>query len=63
MTAYDPQNIFGQMLRGEIPSVKVYEDETVLVVMDIFPHSRGQHLGLFVEQRTIKLSERLGGLG
>ncbi len=44
MTDYDPQNIFGKMVRGEIPSVKVYEDETVLVVMDIFPQSRGHTL-------------------
>jgi histidine triad (HIT) family protein len=44
VTAYDPQNIFGKMLRGEIPSVKVYEDETVLVVMDLFPQSRGHTL-------------------
>lgn len=44
MSDYDPQNIFGKMLRGEIPSVKVYEDETVLVVMDIFPQSRGHTL-------------------
>jgi histidine triad (HIT) family protein len=32
------------MVRGEIPSVKVYEDETVLVIMDIFPQSRGHTL-------------------
>jgi histidine triad (HIT) family protein len=44
VTAYDPQNIFAKMVRGEIPSVKVYEDETVLVIMDIFPQSRGHTL-------------------
>lgn len=44
MTAYDPGNIFGKMVRGEIPSVKVYEDETVLAIMDIFPQSRGHVL-------------------
>ena len=46
MTEYDPQNIFGKILRGEIPSVKVYEDETVLVMMDVFPQSRGHTLVL-----------------
>ena len=46
MTDYDPQNIFGKILRGEIPSVKVYEDETVLVMMDAFPQSRGHILVL-----------------
>ena len=44
MTDYDPQNIFGKILRGEIPSAKVYEDETVLVMMDVFPQSRGHVL-------------------
>jgi len=44
VTAYDPQNIFSRMVRGDIPSVKVYEDETVLVIMDIFPQSRGHTL-------------------
>ena len=44
MSEYDPQNIFSKMLRSEIPSVKVYEDETVLVVMDIFPQARGHTL-------------------
>jgi histidine triad (HIT) family protein len=46
VTEYDPQNIFGKILRGEIPSVKVYEDETVLVMMDVFPQSRGHTLVL-----------------
>jgi histidine triad (HIT) family protein len=46
VTAYDPQNIFGKILRGEIPSVKVYEDETVLAMMDAFPQSRGHVLVL-----------------
>ena len=44
MTAYDPQNIFARMLRGEIPSHKVFEDDTILVTMDIFPQSRGHVL-------------------
>ncbi len=44
MSAYDPQNIFAKIIRGEIPSVKVYEDEAVLVMMDIFPQSRGHVL-------------------
>ncbi len=44
MTAYDPGNIFGKIIRGEIPSHKVYEDADVLVMMDIFPQSRGHTL-------------------
>jgi Diadenosine tetraphosphate (Ap4A) hydrolase and other HIT family hydrolases len=44
MTAYEPDNIFAKILRGEIPSVKVYEDDAALVMMDIFPQSRGHTL-------------------
>jgi histidine triad (HIT) family protein len=42
--AYDPSNIFGKMLRGEIPAHKVFEDDVVLATMDIFPQSRGHVL-------------------
>lgn len=44
MTAYDPANIFGKIIRGEIPAHKVYEDSDVLVMMDIFPQSKGHTL-------------------
>ena len=44
MTAYDPQNIFGKILRGEFSSHRVYEDADVLAVMDVFPQSRGHLL-------------------
>ena len=42
--SYDPSNIFARILRGEIPAHKVYEDEVALVMMDIFPQSRGHVL-------------------
>lgn len=41
---YDPTNIFAKILAGELPCHKVYEDETALVMMDIFPQSRGHTL-------------------
>ncbi|GLQ57501.1 HIT family protein [Devosia nitrariae] len=44
MTTYEPDNIFAKILRGEIPAVKVYEDEAALVMLDIFPQSRGHTL-------------------
>lgn len=46
MDAYDPDNIFGKILRGEIPSHKVYEDDDILAMMDVFPQSRGHVLVL-----------------
>lgn len=41
---YDDNNLFAKILRGEIPAVKVYEDEVVLAFMDIFPQTRGHLL-------------------
>jgi len=41
---YDDNNLFAKILRGEIPAVKVYEDEAVLAFMDIFPQTRGHVL-------------------
>ena len=43
---YDDGNIFAKILRGEIPCVKVFEDEVVLAFMDLFPQSRGHALVL-----------------
>lgn len=41
---YDDNNLFAKILRGEIPSVKVYEDDEALAFMDIFPQTRGHVL-------------------
>ncbi len=41
---YDPDNIFAKILRGDMPCVKVYEDDDVLSFMDVFPQSRGHTL-------------------
>lgn len=41
---YDTGNIFAKIIRGEIPSVKVFEDDKVLAFMDVFPQSRGHAL-------------------
>lgn len=41
---YDPTNIFAKIIAGDIPSHKVYEDETALVMMDVFPQSKGHTL-------------------
>jgi histidine triad (HIT) family protein len=39
--AYDPNNIFAKILRGEAPCVKVFEDDTALAFMDIMPRGEG----------------------
>lgn len=41
---YDPSNIFAKILKGELPCHKVHEDDKALVMMDIFPQSRGHTL-------------------
>ncbi len=43
-TAYDPNNIFAKIIRGEAPAIKVFEDDTALAFMDIFPQSDGHTL-------------------
>ena len=43
---YDTDNIFAKILRGEMPCVKVFEDDHVLAFMDIFPQSDGHTLVL-----------------
>jgi histidine triad (HIT) family protein len=44
MTAYDSNNIFARILRGEFPCYKVYEDDHVLAFLDIMPRSPGHTL-------------------
>lgn len=42
--AYDNNNIFAKILRGEAPSFKVYEDDRTLAFMDVMPQSEGHTL-------------------
>ncbi|MBV9955721.1 MAG: HIT family protein [Pseudolabrys sp.] len=46
MVAYDPNNIFGKILRGELPCHKVYEDDKALAFLDIMPRAPGHTLVL-----------------
>jgi histidine triad (HIT) family protein len=46
MTSYDDQNIFARILRGEIPSQMVYEDDATLAIMDVMPQGKGHTLVL-----------------
>jgi len=42
--AYDRDNIFAKILRGEIPCVKVYEDAKTVAFMDVMPEADGHVL-------------------
>jgi len=44
MATYDSNNIFAKILRGELPSYKVFEDDKVLSFLDIMPRATGHTL-------------------
>lgn len=41
---YDPDNIFAKIIRGDLPSFRVFEDDRTLAFMDINPQTRGHTL-------------------
>ncbi len=41
---YDPSNVFAKILRGELPSHKLYEDDETVALMDIMPRGDGHCL-------------------
>src|SRR5690606_14079145 len=43
-TAYDNDNVFAKILRGELPAHKLYEDDATLAFMDIMPRGDGHCL-------------------
>jgi histidine triad (HIT) family protein len=46
MPSYDANNIFAKILRGEMPSYKVYEDDKAFAFLDIMPRAPGHTLVL-----------------
>ena len=48
--AYDPDNIFAKILRGDIPCHKIYEDDDTLVFLDIMPRTEGHSLVITKEK-------------
>lgn len=42
--SYNEQNIFAKIIRGELPAIKVYEDEKTIAFMDIMPQADGHTL-------------------
>lgn len=55
-TAYDEQNIFAKILRGEIPNHTVYEDDKTLAFMDVMPMARG-HVLVIPKCQAVELSD------
>jgi hypothetical protein len=48
--AYDENNVFAKMLRGDIPCHKLYEDADTLAFLDIMPRSEGHTLVITKEK-------------
>ena len=44
LPAYDDDNIFAKILRGEIPCHKVFEDDVAIAFMDVMPQGKGHTL-------------------
>lgn len=42
--SYDSNNVFAKILHGEIPSIRVYEDDHVVAFMDVMPQGIGHTL-------------------
>lgn len=42
--SYDPENVFAKIIKGEIPSFKVHEDDASFAFMDIMPRAHGHTL-------------------
>jgi histidine triad (HIT) family protein len=42
--AYDPNNVFAKILRGELPCIRICETDAALAFMDIMPQSQGHAL-------------------
>ena len=48
--AYDNNNIFARILRGELPKVALYEDDLTLAFMDVMPSVDGHALVITKEK-------------
>ena len=55
--AYEQDNIFARIIRGEIPAAKIYEDDDVLAFMDAFPQTKGHCLVISKTSRARNLLE------
>ena len=44
MPAYDNDNIFAKILRGEMPAQKIFEDDDTFAFLDIMPRADGHAL-------------------
>jgi histidine triad (HIT) family protein len=55
--AYDPNNIFNRLMRGELPCARVFEDDDTFAFMDAYPQGRGHALVIHKHSRARNLLE------
>jgi histidine triad (HIT) family protein len=53
---YDTQNPFAKILRGELPSIRVYEDALTVAIMDIMPQATG-HVLILPKEPAVEIFE------
>ena len=53
---YDSQNAFARILRGELPSIRVYEDDATIAIMDIMPQADG-HVLVIPKEAAVEIFE------
>ncbi|PXW23430.1 HIT family protein [Paraburkholderia caballeronis] len=54
--AYDVNNIFARILRGEAPCVRICESDTTLAIMDLMPQADG-HVLVLPKEAAIEIYE------
>jgi len=54
--SYDSRNPFARILRGELPSLKIYEDEATIAIMDIMPQADG-HVLVIPKEAAVEIFE------
>jgi histidine triad (HIT) family protein len=55
--AYDADNIFAKIVRGDMPAAKVFEDHDTLAFMDVFPQAKGHTLVIHKQAAARNLLE------
>ena len=53
--AYDPDNIIARIIRGDLPSAKVFETDRILAFMDAYPQAKGHCLVVHKASRARNL--------
>ncbi len=56
-TSYDEDNVFARIIRGDLPSVRVLENDDHLAFMDAFPQTEGHVLVIDKHAKSVNLTD------